>query len=519
MTHALKQSIQKASYTAFLLPLTLALFLISSCGRDSSPEDSDVTPPAEVVNLNGIAGNGQVTLNWTDPTDDDFERVEITVSPGNNTVQVNKGTQTAVIGNLTNGTAYSFTLKTVDKNGNKSNGVNSTAYTPLVANPDDHTPPTEVTGANGTPGNARVTLTWTDPADNDFNKVEITYTPGNGTVEVGKGAQTAVIGNLTNGTAYSFTLKTVDVSGNKSAGINAGPYTPEPSAAPTVYMTTDITPAGLMAVYEALGRKPAEGQKVAVKITTGEGVNSNHLRPDFIKDLVSAVNGDIVECNTAYGGSRASTAMHYQVARDRGYTNIATVVIMDESATMDIPVRNGRRLNINRVGARFADYQFHVVLSHFKGHAMAGFGGALKNMSIGYGSTAGKCRIHTGGASSTSPWGGDQNTFLESMAEAAKSIVDYAGNENYIYINVMNRLSVDCDCDANPAHPTMADIGILASLDPVALDKACLDLVDAAPDGNDLRRRISSQNGKLTVTHAAEIGLGSLEYELVNITD
>jgi uncharacterized Fe-S center protein len=282
-------------------------------------------------------------------------------------------------------------------------------------------------------------------------------------------------------------------------------------------MTTAITPEGLMAVYEALNRKPSADQKVAVKITTGEGVNSNHLRPDFIKDLVDAVNGDLVECNTAYGGSRASTAMHKQVAIDRGYTAIATVVIMDESATMDIPVHNGKRLNINRVGARFADYQFHVVLSHFKGHAMAGYGGALKNMSIGYGSTAGKCRIHTGGASSTSPWGGDQNTFLESMAEAAKSIVDYAGNENYIYINVMNRLSVDCDCSANPAHPTMADIGILASLDPVALDKACLDLVDAASDGADLRRRINNQNGKLTVTHAAEIGLGSLEYELVSL--
>jgi uncharacterized Fe-S center protein len=519
MKSALKQSIQKVSYMAFLLPVTLALSLISSCGGDSNPDNSDVTPPAEVVNLNGIAGNGQVTLNWTDPADDDFDKVEITVSPGNNTVQVNRGAQTAVIGNLANGTAYTFTLKTVDKSGNKSSGVRSASYTPVAANPDDHTPPAEVTGVNGTPGNARVTLTWTDPADNDFNKVEITYTPGNATVEVGKGAQTAVIGNLTNGTAYSFTLKTVDVSGNKSAGINAGPCTPEPPAASAVYMTTDITPAGLMAVYEVLGRKPAEGQKVAVKITTGEGVNSNHLRPDFIKDLVSAVNGDIVECNTAYGGNRASTAMHYQVARDRGYTDIATVVIMDESATMDIPVRNGKRLTArgNRVGAHFADYQFHVVLSHFKGHAMAGFGGALKMMSIGYASTAGKCNIHSAGNSWTSPWGGATDPFQESMAEAAKSIVDYAGKENFIYINVMNKLSVDCDCDANPAHPTMADIGILASLDPVALDKACLDLVNASTDGAALRNRINSMNGTLSTTHAAGIGLGSLEYELISI--
>jgi uncharacterized Fe-S center protein len=286
---------------------------------------------------------------------------------------------------------------------------------------------------------------------------------------------------------------------------------------PAVYMTTDISSEGLMAIYESLGRKPKEGQKVGVKISTGEGSNSNHLRPAFIKNLVNAVNGDIIECNTAYGGSRASSAMHYQVAADHGYTAIATVVIMDEKGSVNIPVKNGTRLSSNRVGAHFPDYQFHVVLSHFKGHAMAGYGGVLKNMSIGYGSTAGKCLIHTAGSSSTSPWGGAQNPFLESMAEAAKSIVDYAGSENFIYINVMNRLSVDCDCDAHPATPTMADIGILASLDPVALDKACLDLVDAAPDGSDLRNRISRQNGKLTVTHAAKIGLGNLEYKLVSI--
>lgn len=286
---------------------------------------------------------------------------------------------------------------------------------------------------------------------------------------------------------------------------------------PVVYMTANISSEGLMAIYEALGRRPQAGQKVGVKISTGESPNANHLRPAFIQELVSAVNGDIIECNTAYGGSRASTAMHYQVAEDHGYSAIATVVIMDENGSVDIPVAGGKQLTSNRVGAHFPEYQFHVVLSHFKGHAMGGFGGALKNMSIGYGSTAGKCLIHTAGASSTSPWGGAQDPFLESMAEAAKSIVDYVGKENYIYINVMNRLSVDCDCSANPAEPTMADIGILASLDPVALDKACVDLVDAASDGADLRNRIDRQNGRLTVTHAAEIGLGSLEYNLVSI--
>ena len=384
----------------------------------------------------------------------------------------------------------------------------------------DKTPPAEVANVNGTPGNGRVTLTWTDPNDTDFNKVVISYTPGNGTAEVGKGVQATIISGLTNGTEYSFILKTVDISGNISEGISGGVYTLElsevPTEVPTVYITKSITSESLMAIYEALDRKPASGQKVAVKITTGEGVNSNHLRPDFIKNLVTALNGDLVECNTIYGGSRVSTALHKQVAIDRGYTAIATVVIMDENGYTDITIPSSKHLRVNRVGKAFDDYQFHVVLSHFKGHQMAGYGGALKMMSIGYASPAGKSNIHSGGTAWTGFFG-NQNDFLESMAEAAKSIVDRVGAENFIYINVMNRLSVDCDCNANPAQPTMADIGILASLDPVALDKACLDLVDAASDGANLRRRISDLNGKLCVTHAAEIGLGSLEYELVNI--
>lgn len=400
--------------------------------------------------------------------------------------------------------------------------VASLFFTTCGSNADtdiaDTTPPAEVTNLNGVSRDGKVTLNWTDPVDQDFNKIILTYTPGGNTaVEVLKGTQTAIVSGLSNGTAYVFTIKTVDATGNQSAGLNSSSYTPVVIAASTVYMTTDISSKGLIAIYEALGRKPSAGQKVAVKISTGEGTNSNHLRPALIGDLVKTVNGDIVECNTAYGGNRASTAMHYQLAADRGYTAIATVVIMDENGTVDIPVKNGKHLNIDRVGAHFPDYKFHVVLSHFKGHAMAGYGGALKNMSIGYGSTAGKCLIHTGGASSSSPWGGNQNTFLESMAEAAKSIVDYAGSNNFIYINVMNRLSVDCDCDANPAQPTMADIGILASLDPVALDKACLDIVTAASDGADLRARIARQNGTLTDTYAAEIGLGSLEYKIVKI--
>jgi uncharacterized protein len=379
----------------------------------------------------------------------------------------------------------------------------------------DTIPPVEITNIYGVPGDGKITLSWMDPADKDLKEIEITYSSKDTIIKIAKRVQTTIIKGLTNGTSYIFTLKTVDENGNKSAGVISEPYTPV--IPPTVYMTTDISSEGLLAIYEALGRKPSSGQKVAVKISTGEGTNSNHLRPALIAGLVQTVNGDIVECNTAYGGNRASTAMHYQVAADHGYTAIAKVVIMDENGTVDIPVSNGKHLSIDRVGAHFPDYQFHVVLSHFKGHAMGGYGGALKNMSIGYASTPGKCLIHTGGRSSTSPWDGVQNTFLESMAEAAKSIVDYAGSDNFIYINVMNRLSVDCDCDANPAEPTMADVGILASLDPVALDKACLDIVSAARDGADLSARIARQNGTLTDTYAAKIGLGSLEYKLVKI--
>lgn len=506
--------IRKATATVTVL-LIAGLVFVSACSSDSSEEENDMLPPAEVSNVNGISEDGQVILNWTDPSDDDLEVVEITFVPGDSHLQIRKGEQTATIRNLINGTAYVFTLRTIDNSGNRSNGITTQAYTPLAPDPNDTTPPAEVTDAIATVGDRSVTLSWTDPSDNDFNKVEITCQPGNTVTETGKGGEMAVITGLTNGTEYHFTIQTVDINGNASTGTLVGPVVPEAAAVPTVYMTTRITPESLMAIYQALGRTPAAGQKVAIKISTGEN-GSNYLRPALIGDFVQALGGDIVECNTAYGGNRASTAMHYQLARDHGYNDIATVVIMDENSTMDIPVRNGTHLDINRVGAHFADYQFHVVLSHFKGHAMAGYGGALKNMSIGYASSAGKSHIHSGGTR-WSGFSGSQNDFLESMAEAAKSIVDYAGDGNFIYINVMNRLSVDCDCDGHPAEPTMADKGILASLDPVALDKACLDIVENAEDGADLRARIRRQNGTLTTTHAAAIGLGSLEYELISI--
>lgn len=291
----------------------------------------------------------------------------------------------------------------------------------------------------------------------------------------------------------------------------------QPEAAqgtPVVYMTQEITPEGLMAVYQALQWEP-QG-RVAVKLSTGEPPASNYLRPELIAGLVQSLDGTIVECNTAYGGSRAETAMHYQVAEDHGFTAIADFQILDEEGSMTLPVQGGTRLSENYVGAAFEDYDSYLVLSHFKGHSMAGYGGAIKNISIGLGSSEGKAWVHSAGSSRTNPWGGDQDAFLESMAEAGKSVSDYLGDQ-IVYINVMNRLSVDCDCDGNPAEPDMHDIGILASTDPVALDQACIDLVYSAEDGQSLVNRIESRNGLHTLEHAQQIGLGSRSYELVSI--
>lgn len=283
---------------------------------------------------------------------------------------------------------------------------------------------------------------------------------------------------------------------------------------PRVYLTSEISPRGLMRVYEALGRQ-ASG-RVAVKVSTGEAGNTHYLSPALIGELVRSVNGVIVECNTAYGGSRAATAMHRQVAKDHGFTALAEVDIMDADGEIALPVQGGRNLKENYVGANFARYDFFVVLSHFKGHAMGGFGGAIKNASIGIASSGGKAWIHTAGKSKTSIWGGDQDRFLESMAEAAKSVSDHLDDgRRILYINVMNHLSVDCDCDPNPAAPDMHDIGILASLDPVALDQACVDLVYAARDGSSLVERMESRNGLHTLAHAEAIGLGSRQYERV----
>ena len=289
-----------------------------------------------------------------------------------------------------------------------------------------------------------------------------------------------------------------------------------------VYMTKEITPEALISIYQALG-VPAEG-RVAVKISTGESAKSNYLRPELIKDLVQMVNGTIVECNTAYGGNRSTTANHRKAIEERGFNQIAVVDIMDEDDTMHLPVTDTKHLKYNIVGSHLANYDFMINLAHFKGHAMGGFGGVLKNQSIGVASSSGKIYIHTGGKSQSNWTSVEQDDFLESMAASAQSVHNYfkQPGKNIIYINVMNNMSVDCDCDGNPSAPCLRDIGILASTDPVALDQACLDLVfnhtnSNGDDAKPLVDRINKKHGVHTVEHAEKIGLGSRKYTIISI--
>ncbi|MDD3219047.1 MAG: DUF362 domain-containing protein [Lachnospiraceae bacterium] len=353
-------------------------------------------------------------------------------------------------------------------------------------------------------------------------------------VGCGTGSQSASSGETEEHTSYNVAENTETASGEDAetaqtpadgtvtdeaaAGETATEETPAEQPAsqegvPTVYMTTDISPEGLMSAYEALG-VTINAENVAVKLSTGEN-GSNYLDPALIQDLVQTVDGTIVECNTAYGGDRSNTAMHKQLAEDHGYTAIADVDIMDEEGSISIPIEGGQQLTEDMVGSHFANYDYFVVLSHFKGHAMAGYGGAIKNISIGIASSDGKNVIHTANQGG-SMWSAAQDPFLESMADAGKGVSDYL-NGNIIYINVMNRLSVDCDCDGNPAEPDMHDIGILASTDPVALDQACIDLVYANEDGGSLVERIESRNGLHTLEAAEAIGLGSRTYSLESI--
>ena len=288
-----------------------------------------------------------------------------------------------------------------------------------------------------------------------------------------------------------------------------------------VYFTKEITPESLIKIYETLGVE-LKG-KVAVKLSTGEPGGHHFLNPNLIKDLVHKVNGTIVECNTAYGGKRDKAEDHWKAIKDHGFMDIATIDIMDEEGDMAIPVENGFHLKEDYVGNHLKNYDSMLVLSHFKGHAMGGFGGALKNISIGIASSRGKLWIHSAGKSTNQPevWSNlpEQDDFLESMADASKGVIDYMGKENMLYISIANNLSVDCDCDANPHAPEMDDLGIFASTDPVALDQACYDAVINAEDPGKvaLIERMNSRHGIHTVETANKLGLGNREYEIVNI--
>ena len=290
-----------------------------------------------------------------------------------------------------------------------------------------------------------------------------------------------------------------------------------------VYFTKDISAESLVKIYEALGVS-AEGKHVAVKISTGESSRSNYLRPELIKNLVKGVHGTLVECNTAYGGSRSTTARHRQAIAERGFNDIADIDIMDEDGMIQIPVADTKWIQYDIVGSHLQNYDLMINLAHFKGHAMGGFGGVLKNQSIGVAAASGKSYIHTAGRSTSGISNSNQDSFLESMAAAAQAVHNYFKQDgrDIVYINVMNNISIDCDCDGSPATPQLKDIGILASRDPVALDKACLDLVFnhqsvAGDDASSLIRRIENLHGTHTVEYAEQIGLGSQHYMLTDI--
>ena len=283
-----------------------------------------------------------------------------------------------------------------------------------------------------------------------------------------------------------------------------------------VYMTKEITPESLVRIYHALGA--ALPGSVAVKLSTGEPGGHNFLQPELIRNLVQELKGTIVECNTAYEGRRNTSRAHWETIRDHGFAAIAPCDILDEDGHMPLPVTGGYHLKENYVGSHLQNYDSMLMLSNFKGHAMGGFGGALKNMSIGLASSYGKIWIHSSGTSTRfeDVFTADHDSFLESMADADRSVMDYMGRENIVYINVANRLSVDCDCDAHPHDPEMKDIGIFASADPVALDQACVDAVYASEDEGKaaLIERMESRNGIHTVEAAETLGLGSRGYEL-----
>ncbi len=291
-----------------------------------------------------------------------------------------------------------------------------------------------------------------------------------------------------------------------------------------VYFTSEISPEALVKIYEAVGIKP-HGH-VAVKISSGEMGGDYYLHPTLIKNLVEEVDGTIVECNTAYGGSRSNNEEHRKTIHAHGFDTIAVVDIMDEEGSMSIPVRDTTHIKNDLVGSHLKNYDFMVNLAHFKGHEMGGFGGVLKNASIGVASAEGKAYIHSAGktASPRETWQNlpPQDYFLESMAAAAQAVSDYFGEGNIVYIDVMNNMSIDCDCNGHPAKPLLKDMGILASSDPVALDQACLDLVfnHTPTEGDDNRPlidRINRLHGTHIVDYSEKLGLGSKNYELISL--
>lgn len=290
-----------------------------------------------------------------------------------------------------------------------------------------------------------------------------------------------------------------------------------------VFYTKNITSESLIKLYNALGVE-LRG-KIGVKVSTGEAGSKGYLKKELIGDLVKKLNGTIIECNTAYPGQRNNAKDHLKVAEEHGFTSFAKVDIMDEAGEFKLPVNNGKHLKYNLVGNNFKDYDSIINLAHGKGHAMGGFGGNLKNQSIGIASRNGKAYIHSCGQSSdpdkawSLPY--KQTDFIESMAEAAKSVSDYIkeNNKQIVYITVMNYLSIDCDCDCNQTEPVMSDLGIIASLDPVANDQAFIDMVfnSTDPGARKLQERIDRQEGRHILPYAEEIGLGIREYELINI--
>lgn len=284
----------------------------------------------------------------------------------------------------------------------------------------------------------------------------------------------------------------------------------------TVYFSPEITPEKVLELFKLVG-KELPG-RVAIKVHSGEKGNQNFLRPGFWKPIVDYVGGTVVECNTAYEGARDTTAKHRQLLTDHGWNREFPVDLLDaEGPDLELDIPNGKVIHKNYVGKDLANYDSMLVLSHFKGHPMGGYGGALKQLSIGVASSYGKAYIH-GAGRPEELWTADRNAFLESMADAAGSVVSYFGG-NLVYVNVMKNMSVDCDCCAVAEDPCIADIGILVSTDPIAIDQACVDLVRASSDPGKahLLERIDSRNGVHTIEAAAALGYGSREYELKTV--